>query len=552
MEIISNYIIKVIIIQTIMFGIYWLFNRRNTNHQFNRFFLLATLILPLIIPFIEIPIAGNNSQIIPGIVVEPLVLPEISTPSVTHFSPESNNNPANLWVPVSIAIYVLAVLFFAVKLLLSFIQLKRLSKMSSMTGLSPRGYYLYNISSDVLSFSFLKKIFLSTRFPLSSSEKMKVIAHEEFHISQRHSCDIILAEWVGAFFWFSPAVYLIQKHLRQIHEYQADAHVCRSYDQHEYACLLQSHRWKTFSLALGNPLSGCSINKRIKMMKNAAQKPAIFRTAITVLSAFLLFFIISCEENFEPPQMNEVDHQFGYTNEDVELEIERTLTRNKNAPKEILDIYKKSQQNNPQYKYQLHIVPIHEGQLDFLTEGKIRDRWEKARPVIDMKIEYLRFLDRQEFDQIFTEKSVYEGMVAIASAYAVITKVDRIKAAEYNHKMSSDNKIHNDYDTPAFFRGGDKAFKDFIRKNLDYPIIAREQGVEDIVVMSLVINKMGHYAYLNVEELPKTKDEKISFELQKAAFALMKKTEGKWLPAEKDGKYVLSRMTVPVEFKLED
>jgi len=463
-----------------------------------------------------------------------------------------DNENGIAWMPIIAGAYLLIASLFASKLFFSFIQVSRLVKRSHHHERSPGGYVMHYISSSILSFSFLQKIFLSENFELNPEEKRTVIAHEEFHIAQRHSLDVILAELIRVVCWFNPVIHLIQKHLKQIHEYQADVHVCKSHDKHLYAYLLQSHQWKKFNLPLGNSISGSSINKRIKMMKKSTQTPALLRSVITALSAIMLFFIISCEENLESPQLEEQGFKFEFTDEDLELEIERTLNRNKNAPNEILDLYKNLQVKNPSYKYGLHIIPVLEGQLDDLNEHTIEERWERARPIADMKVEYLRFLNRNEFDQIFAEKSVYDGMAQIVTAYAIITRVSRIEAAEYRYKMSSDYKIRNDYDKAAVFDGGEKAFESFVRENLKYPMIAKEQGIEDRIVMSLVVNKMGHYAYLNIEEMPKTKDEQISFELQKAAFHFMKKTEGKWLPAEKNGKYVASRLIVPIEFKLEE
>lgn len=547
------YITKVIIIQTSMFAFFWYFNRKNTSHQFNRFYLLATLILPFLIPFIEIPVSFGTHKMIPSPMLETYALSDHNLTSTGSEQIIVDNENGIGWLPIIAGAYLLIASLFASKLIISFTQISRLVKCSHNHERSPAGYVLHYISSSILSFSFLQKIFISEKFDLNPEEKRTVIAHEEFHIAQRHSLDVILAELISVVFWFNPVIHLIRKHLKQIHEYLADAHVCKKHDKHEYAYLLQSHQWRAFNLPLGNSITDLSINKRIRMMKNVNQRPAIIKVAITAVSTFVLFFAISCQENLESPLAEEeVGFKFEFTDKDLELEIERTLNRNKKAPNEILDLYKNLQVKNPPYKYALHIIPVLEGQLDDLNENTIKERWKKARPIADTEVEYLRFLNRKEFDQIFTEKSVYDGMAQIVTAYAIITRVSRIEAAEYRYKMSSDYKIRNDYDKAAVFDGGKKAFDRFVRENLKYPMIAKEQGIEDRIVMSLVVNKMGHYAYLNIEEMPKTKDEQISFELQKAAFHFMKKTEGKWQPAEKNGKYVASWLTVPIEFKLEE
>ena len=69
--------------------------------------------------------------------------------------------------------------------------------------------------------------------------------------------------------------------------------------------------------------------------------------------------------------------------------------------------------------------------------------------------------------------------------------------------------------------------------------------------MRFVVSKRGGLLYLNVDQEPSTPDEEINVEFMIAAYQALKSTEGMWEPAEKDGIYVLSRVTLPIEFKLD-
>src|SRR5438045_6937652 len=53
---IAIYFVKVIICSGILFGYYWLMLRNKIFHQYNRFYLLATLVLSLALPLVEINI----------------------------------------------------------------------------------------------------------------------------------------------------------------------------------------------------------------------------------------------------------------------------------------------------------------------------------------------------------------------------------------------------------------------------------------------------------------------------------------------------------------
>ncbi|MGB4846009.1 MAG: hypothetical protein WBP16_16200, partial [Ferruginibacter sp.] len=48
------YILKVIICSCILFGYYWLFLRNKIFHQYNRFYLLSTMGLSLLLPLLKI------------------------------------------------------------------------------------------------------------------------------------------------------------------------------------------------------------------------------------------------------------------------------------------------------------------------------------------------------------------------------------------------------------------------------------------------------------------------------------------------------------------
>ena len=117
--------------------------------------------------------------------------------------------------------------------------------------------------------------------------------------------------------------------------------------------------------------------------------------------------------------------------------------------------------------------------------------------------------------------------------------------------MSGDFSIHYDIDKKAQFKGTSANLAQHLKLHMEYPDIAKRSGVEDNVVMSFVVSKHGQIIYLNIDQEPSTINEEISVELQKAAFKAVKSTNGMWMPAEKDGKYVVSKMILPIEFKLD-
>ena len=56
------YLLKVTICSGILFGYYWFILRNKIFHQYNRFYLLASVVLSLVLPLIQINIWHNADQ----------------------------------------------------------------------------------------------------------------------------------------------------------------------------------------------------------------------------------------------------------------------------------------------------------------------------------------------------------------------------------------------------------------------------------------------------------------------------------------------------------
>ncbi len=93
------------------------------------------------------------------------------------------------------------------------------------------------------------------------------------------------------------------------------------------------------------------------------------------------------------------------------------------------------------------------------------------------------------------------------------------------------------------FKGGEKAFKEFLEKNLLYPLIAKEKGIEGTVYVEFIVNKDGTIESISIIR-------SVSKALDDEAIRVVKLTSGKWKPGKQNGKAVKASMIVPVKFKL--
>lgn len=72
-------------------------------------------------------------------------------------------------------------------------------------------------------FSAFRCVFISNRSDYEQEELEMILAHEQYHGHLLHVADVLLARVMLVIFWYNPIVYLLEKRLRMVHEYQVDA-----------------------------------------------------------------------------------------------------------------------------------------------------------------------------------------------------------------------------------------------------------------------------------------------------------------------------------------
>jgi TonB family protein len=143
--------------------------------------------------------------------------------------------------------------------------------------------------------SWMHYLFWNENTPRHTSEAATIIAHEQAHIRQKHSWDILLLELLGLFFWWHPLWYAYRRELVDVHEYLADDASLRSLSTHEYGQLLLQQHLQRPVLSLAQHFNSSHLKKRIIMMtKSPSNSSALFKYLLLLPLALLLVF--ACEE----------------------------------------------------------------------------------------------------------------------------------------------------------------------------------------------------------------------------------------------------------------
>ena len=93
----------------------------------------------------------------------------------------------------------------------------------------------------------------------------------------------------------------------------------------------------------------------------------------------------------------------------------------------------------------------------------------------------------------------------------------------------------------------DKKMLEFIYKNIKYPAIARENGVEGTVVIQFVVEKDG-----TIKDARTVRDIGAQCGAEALRVVNLMNTKGKkWIPGKQRGKSVRVQFNLPVKFRLE-
>ncbi|WP_179348846.1 N-acetylmuramoyl-L-alanine amidase [Winogradskyella pacifica] len=304
-----SYFIYTIISLGCSYAVYVLLLRKQKTFQFNRFFLIGSLLLCLVAPFMEIELF----KAVPSITEIPL---EEFTASVVETQPiedvtfgEAQQVDHSQKSPF-FYVYIIIALFLVLRFL------KNLSKIYGLT----RNEYEYDgklkviksTDSDMVS-SFFNYMFIPKQHTLSREDYKSIIAHETVHSEELHSVDIILLELLSCIFWFNPFIWLYKKATLQNHEFRADEKsVSSGIDIENYSNTIINLGQKEYRVPLTSGFNFIQIKNRIIMLHQS--KSSVFKRTLNIISVSLLLagiFVLSSYKDLKEPLVVVIDAGHG-------------------------------------------------------------------------------------------------------------------------------------------------------------------------------------------------------------------------------------------------
>ncbi|WP_443937471.1 TonB family protein [Pedobacter sp. MW01-1-1] len=280
----AHYLLQVNIYLVVFYAFYKWLLAKETYFVLNRFYLVLAGGLSLVIPFIRLEWLLNREATKQ---VYSTVSWEMVLDKTTQISNQTDRFSMGQLVTY---IYLAGVVFCVGRLIYNFIQIKRSIK----------------LAKSGAAFVFFKKKIIDADLP----QHRVVDMHEQAHIKQWHTIDVLFFEILGIIVWINPVIYLFKRDVKNIHEYLADEMAADFQgDKAEYALLLLS---KSFGVSPNTLATGffkkSLIKKRIYMLhRERSKKTAVLKygIAIPLLAIFVVLSSATVRKNEELIQLSE-------------------------------------------------------------------------------------------------------------------------------------------------------------------------------------------------------------------------------------------------------
>mgnify|MGYP003692753459 FL=1 len=273
METIFLYFGKMILVSAVMSAYYLLFLRDKTFHHYNRFYLLGTMVLSLLLPLLKVEYftIETDSRIL-------LLLNQFNQSSAQEVE-----NSFNFWDFGALILGIVS-FFLLAKLTLGLVKIHQLKK--EFPKESIEGITFYNTNLHDAPFSFFRNLFWKKSILINSDLGKQILKHEMVHIEQKHSFDKLFVQIIQSLFWFNPIFYFIKKEITLIHEYLADKKAVKNADTRAFAQMLLASNFSGNVLPATSPFLSSNLKKRLKML---TQKNTKYSYARRILALPILF-----------------------------------------------------------------------------------------------------------------------------------------------------------------------------------------------------------------------------------------------------------------------
>ena len=573
------YDLKVATLIAVFYLFYQLLLARETTHTLNRAVLLTGIALSAVLPLCIITLHRT-------VVVESGMQPVFDGSAVEDATAqpvvEALEHSFDWTIPLAVVLLTGTIirLVFVVQSYKKLMGLMRSGEMHTL----PTGTQICVVDAPVAPFSWMQTIVLSHAdwsafFP-------PILAHEEAHVRHRHSYDVVVVEVLTALQWFNPVVWFLRQELRTLHEYEADASVLsRGFDESQYIHLLMQKATGIQACALVNGIRTLKTKKRIFMMLKPKSNRTAWLKALYIVPVALASLAMTAKTvvNYETataeePQMPmlrtfndsakgkcyQIRHmpgvKFFLNGKEEEIPDNRPIA---------LEESKTTLQSNGVEVGNLPLSHIPVGMLKEIHLDEVSPGHFIANFVTEGKGKTILVVDGEQVSQETVNDIPKEDIVNVD----VISNKELCR--KYGPEVSnivmirtkqSDGPVFDICEQMPSFPGGEAKLMEFISRNIKYPKVATDNGVQGRVMVKFIVEKDGSITYPKVVETSqdmndplvviaratvKGKDYDAGLQALRDEAIRVVQAMPKWTPGKQNGKVVRCYYVIPVTYRLQ-
>ena len=536
------YILKSSLCLALFYLFYRLLLSKETFHRFNRIALLGVMLISCLLPLVRVTVdratVVNTSVML---VEEDMLMYPWEMQTVVQ---EEAAFPWREWL---VAVYLLGIFFFLLRNLWSLVRMLYLIRHSRCRQME-NGICLVIHQAGFAPFSWMKYIVISqTDLDENGTD---ILIHEEAHIRNRHSLDLLLVELCVWLQWFNPAAWLLKQELQNVHEYEADEAVLRQgIDAKRYQMLLIKKAVGARLYSIANSFNHSSLKKRITMMIRKKSNPwarakylYVLPLAAVTVAAFARPEISEPLDEISSVKVNDLSAITG-NNSPENLSVAATSAADVTLKMKVTD-----QTGSPIVGASVLIVNSTSGTLTD-SEGnftlKVGDDQRISVSYIGMKsveLSVKECLEKQIKEVRLTSDADSGPQLTVVSQSSESASQ---KAPQHNTTSEPQNteEVFMVVENMPEFPGGLNACLKFLADHVAYPKEAAEKKIQGRVIVQFVVMKDGSIANARVI---RSVDPLLDAEALRV-IGLMPK----WKPGTQRGQAVNVKFTMPITFRLD-
>lgn len=294
--------LKASLVLAVLYLAYFVLFKRNTHFGMRRVLLLSMVVATLALPGIQLKI---QTEVLPKtpVVQKVETLPYLEQAEVIISKERYNrSSEAKVYTPVEdvahnlqkgqLNVVDMAVIVYLMGMAVMVLLL--LFEMCRIMILAASGPKRHDLERNIIAhrwvkapFSFARWIFIPENSSYDEETWQLIHWHEEVHLKQFHSLDVLISALLRCLLWFNPAVHLLHREIKDNHESLADRSVLKRVNMATYSQALLKVCLQTGSLNLGHGFAlKSNLSKRIRAMQS--NKTSFLKS----FAAIMLFSII--------------------------------------------------------------------------------------------------------------------------------------------------------------------------------------------------------------------------------------------------------------------